>query len=209
VFRYISMILKSDYNMNIGEIKNIYILCTVCWSKNYIQDARYIHRNSRGSVSLSIPYISPSPLNKLILRTNSLVLHAIPKQVLSYFRLLFLLLKCNIATGRSMRGMRPQHTPKLCDCFVHHLNSQGFFVIFVPKTWHSRTEIRHAALCARNTLVICNCFNNKDVHKTCERGDTSELKFCCLKTINRKINYVENPCRPFLKQYSWSKAGEK
>jgi len=48
-------------------------------------------------------------------------------------------------------------------------------------------------LYTRNRLLICNCFNNKDHHKTFERGDTSVLIFCSLKTMNRKINYIVNP----------------
>jgi len=37
---------RSDYNINIAKTKNIYILYIVGWNKSYIQDVRYIHKNS-------------------------------------------------------------------------------------------------------------------------------------------------------------------
>jgi len=37
--------------MNIVKIKNIHILCVVGWNKNYIQDARYVRKNSWDSTS--------------------------------------------------------------------------------------------------------------------------------------------------------------
>jgi hypothetical protein len=52
---------RNNYNINIVQTIYIYIyiyvLCIVCWNKNYIQDARYIHKNPAMSSDILMPLI--------------------------------------------------------------------------------------------------------------------------------------------------------
>ena len=72
---------RNNYNMNIVKIKYvyIYILCIVGWSKNYIQDARYIEflvscRNSTFCPEICVVWFKPfhsTPVNCASLWTGS------------------------------------------------------------------------------------------------------------------------------------------